>query len=351
MTILEAGLRGGAIALLLLLAIIGGRDARHSATTRYSMLFELCVIAYLIESAPPLSAVCPPWLVPIRILSNATAAVFQLWAKANFDDGFVPRWWRWLPFVGLVALASVAMATDQALAWHATQLAALLLVIAGIWQTLAGRAVDLIEQRRRFRLVLAIGAGAFIAWLTLLGAAESEGIRAVDSAVRAGGVLAITLASALLRLRLESPPGFALDAAGAPARPAAVSAPAIDDEESVLLDRLRAVMEGDRIYREDGFGLSVLAARLSLPEYRLRRLINQRLGHRNFTSFVNGYRLAETMAALADPSQAEVPILTIALDAGFQSIGPFNRAFKAHTGVTPTAFRRDRRGAAAGLAG
>jgi len=35
-----------------------------------------------------------------------------------------------------------------------------------------------------------------------------------------------------------------------------------------------------------------------------------------------------------------VPILTIALDAGFQSIGPFNRAFKAHTGMTPSEFRR-----------
>jgi AraC-like DNA-binding protein len=34
--------------------------------------------------------------------------------------------------------------------------------------------------------------------------------------------------------------------------------------------------------------------------------------------------------------------LTIALDAGFQSLGPFNRAFKAHTGMTPTDFRRDR---------
>ena len=77
-----------------------------------------------------------------------------------------------------------------------------------------------------------------------------------------------------------------------------------------------------------------------MPEYRLRRLINQRLGHRNFSSFVNGYRLAEATAALADPAQAEVPILTIALDAGFQSIGPFNRAFKAHTGMTPTAYRK-----------
>jgi AraC-like DNA-binding protein len=35
-----------------------------------------------------------------------------------------------------------------------------------------------------------------------------------------------------------------------------------------------------------------------------------------------------------------VPILTIAMDAGFQSLGPFNRAFKADTGLTPTEFRR-----------
>jgi AraC-like DNA-binding protein len=35
-----------------------------------------------------------------------------------------------------------------------------------------------------------------------------------------------------------------------------------------------------------------------------------------------------------------VPVLTIALDAGFSSLGPFNRAFKAETGMTPSEFRR-----------
>jgi AraC-like DNA-binding protein len=33
-------------------------------------------------------------------------------------------------------------------------------------------------------------------------------------------------------------------------------------------------------------------------------------------------------------------VLTIALDVGFGSIGPFNRAFKAGTGLTPTEFRQ-----------
>jgi AraC-like DNA-binding protein len=35
-----------------------------------------------------------------------------------------------------------------------------------------------------------------------------------------------------------------------------------------------------------------------------------------------------------------VPVLTIAMDAGFQSIGPFNRAFRAQTAMTPTEYRR-----------
>ena len=48
----------------------------------------------------------------------------------------------------------------------------------------------------------------------------------------------------------------------------------------------------------------------------------------------------EIKVALADPGQADVPVLTMALDAGFSSLGPFNRAFKAETGVTPSEFRR-----------
>ena len=45
---------------------------------------------------------------------------------------------------------------------------------------------------------------------------------------------------------------------------------------------------------------------------------------------------------LADPAQREVPILTIALDAGFGSLGPFNRAFRDAEGMTPSAYRAGR---------
>ncbi|MFZ3007486.1 MAG: helix-turn-helix domain-containing protein, partial [Phenylobacterium sp.] len=83
-----------------------------------------------------------------------------------------------------------------------------------------------------------------------------------------------------------------------------------------------------------------LAHSLGAPEHRLRKAINQGLGFRNFNAYLNSFRIAETLAALADPEQAEVPILTLALDAGFNSLGPFNRAFRAATDMTPTAYRR-----------
>ena len=109
----------------------------------------------------------------------------------------------------------------------------------------------------------------------------------------------------------------------------------------VLLRRLDRLMSVERIYRQEGLTIAVLAARLDVPQHRLRQAINEGLGYRNFNAFLNRYRIDEAKAALSDPSQREVPVLTIAMDAGFQSIGPFNRAFKADTGLTPTEFRRD----------
>ena len=118
------------------------------------------------------------------------------------------------------------------------------------------------------------------------------------------------------------------------------AAPAPEPADQGLVAALERLMTAERAHRQDGLTIGTLAQQLGLQEYRLRRLINQALGYRNFNSFVNHYRIAEVKAALADPGQSEVPVLTIALDAGFRSLGPFNRAFKAETGMTPSEYRR-----------
>ena len=122
---------------------------------------------------------------------------------------------------------------------------------------------------------------------------------------------------------------------------AIIGTPVAEDTEPTLdLDyaAFTAAM-AQRVYQEPGLSIASLAALLKIPEYRLRRLINAKLGYRNFNQMLHAYRVADAAAALADPEKRHLPILTIALTAGYQSINPFNRAFKESKGVTPSAFR------------
>ncbi|MYA17732.1 MAG: helix-turn-helix transcriptional regulator, partial [Gammaproteobacteria bacterium] len=105
------------------------------------------------------------------------------------------------------------------------------------------------------------------------------------------------------------------------------------------VDTLVRLLEVDHIYRRPKLSIRSLADELALPEYRLRKLIHEELGFRNFNTFLHHYRLREACGMLSDPSQARTPILTIALTVGYQSINTFNRAFREIVGETPSTFR------------
>jgi AraC-like DNA-binding protein len=79
---------------------------------------------------------------------------------------------------------------------------------------------------------------------------------------------------------------------------------------------------------------------LGEQEYKVRRLINGELGFRNFNDFLNKYRVNDACEILNDPSQNRKTILEIAYSLGYQSIGPFNKAFKELKETTPTVFRK-----------
>ncbi|HUH85329.1 MAG TPA: helix-turn-helix domain-containing protein [Stellaceae bacterium] len=348
LALIEAGIRGGAVTLLAVLAVLLLRDARRAPAGLYGALFALSGIGYVISSAPELVYHAPAlWLAPARLASFGAPAVFWLFARASFDDAFTPSWRDaapWLLTVGMGVLCARRLLPLVCALYSVLQLTLLALAIR---QAIVGRAADLIEERRKFRVVLCLTAAVYTSFVVLLDwIMRGPPAAPPGTIISATGLLALTLAFVIARLTLMPSAEFTPAAAAAPVSATQVPPPvetpmaADDAQERALLEPLRRLMEDDKVYREEGLSIAVLAAKLAVPEYRLRRLINQRLGHRNFSSFVNGYRLADAMAALADRSQDEVPIVTIALDAGFQSLGPFNRAFKAHTGMTPTDYRR-----------
>ena len=276
---------------------------------------------------------------PVIALSTGNVVVFWLFTRALFDEAFKLRWWHALIWAAVVAFSFVncmwlAPASGVRAAIIAINLLALGFIVLAVAQTIASWSSDLVEGRRRVRLFIVSAAALYgglnaVLQISLSGSGAAEMANAVNSAALAAVVAAISIAM----MRVDGADLF-------PSAPEVQSAVVDSGADQKLVDALMRLMGDERIYRHDNVTIGTLATKLGIPEYRLRRLINQRLGYRNFNVFLNEHRIAEAKAALADPSQAEVPVITIAMDAGFQSLGPFNRAFKATTGVTPTEYRR-----------
>lgn len=93
------------------------------------------------------------------------------------------------------------------------------------------------------------------------------------------------------------------------------------------------------VFLQPNLTIGSLATQLEMPAHQLRLVINQELGFSNFSHYLNSYRIPYICEQLKDPNQAKIPVLTLALEAGYGSIAPFNRAFKEKMGVTPTQFR------------
>jgi AraC-like DNA-binding protein len=350
---IDLGLRGAAVGLCLLLAGVALRDRRDSTVARLGAALTVSAAASAICSAPTFPRSWPWWSLFLLALASGGPVVFWLWARAAFDDDFVLRRWHgalWAAMAGIelfVAGGIVQWPVPGLALDRAVQAASLGLALLAAAQTLATWRADMVEGRRRLRLAVLIGTSAYIAITSLLSFSpppQASG-SSMASVVSAFGLCVLTSLAAWNLLR----------AAGAPEGSGPVPAAAdifgeapttlseAEDKPAIapaLLRRLEQLMVVDRAYRREGLTIGSLSGELGVPEYRLRQLINEGLGHRNFNAFLNRYRIEEAKAALADPEQKEVPVLTIAMDTGFQSIGPFNRAFKAATDLTPTEFRR-----------
>jgi AraC-like DNA-binding protein len=355
---LDAALRGALLALLLLLAQRLWRDRRGSPAARVGTWLMLGLSVQVLGSQPQLEAQMPClWQAPLVGVAVANAALFWIFARALFDDDFVWQpgyaWVWWAVFVlGVThcASASVLPAPLAQISFVLLRAMPLLFAVLAAMAAAAQWRTDLVEKRRRLRVfILLTGVLYSLAMLAARLASPQGRLTGAMATLDVLMLLLIVAVSASQLLRLFSdelfPPlrEIAANSAGlitaqGPSPKSAASDP-VDDH---LKEALAQLMQSQRPYREDSVSVASLAAKLKVPEYRLRRVINQGLGHRNFNSYINGFRLTEACQALADPAQRDLPVLTIALTAGFQSIGPFNRAFKTVTSLTPTEFRRQK---------
>lgn len=339
---------GASIALSLAIAVQAWRESRWSRATRGLIVALVACGAFYSLLPAPLGAEWPRSLrVFWRVLAAPGVLLAWLTLRTLFGDAGPLRPRHLAPAVALAGVAALAWLDGESTgAWSrfaAVVLGAVALALALqlLWALVTGRSADLDATRRASRLLLA-GAGAMLVLLALAGAVWQLPERwsgfgsaqlGVQILVKLGWLWLMAAPASPVAAWLAPPPPLPAPAAHGP--PAALLSP-----EARQARELLDAMHQRQLHRRTGLTIVQLAEELKLPEYRLRQCINQQLGFRNFNAFLNRFRLDEVAARLADPAQAEVAITTIALEAGYASLGPFNRAFRDAFGVTPSEYRR-----------
>lgn len=341
LAVLEILMRGAAVGASIGLATVMTRRPFTPARVT-GALFCLAAAAHALTQHPLIDAAFGWAWPPIWAFSAMGAGLFWAFASELFEDR--PRLdpARFLPAVLLLVVGIAGNASPAPMArglWLAHNLVGAGLMIHVLVVIATGWRGDLVEPRRRLRgPVLAAAALYVLAVVSVQSGELFLGSAAALSPLAAATLALLSLLGLAVFVKAD-PQLFGPTISPGRGADQADGLPTLDPRDEATAAALDRLMREDRAYREENLSVAALAIRLRLPEYRLRRLINQRLGHRNFAAFLNQWRLADVTQALADPAQREVPVSTIALDAGFQSLGPFNRAFRAETGLTPTEFR------------
>jgi len=278
---------------------------------------------------------------PMNLLRNMTPGLFMVLCHSLFREGRrLPRW-----LLGaFVAQCLLEEPVPLLLGSHAAQYdllkvvpasLQLLFVCFGLYWTLSGWRADLVEDRRRLRKIFIAIVGTFVFAMVLgerlLIPWQSAALFDLHITLSMVGAL---LSSVMLWIMFRPDAAAYLDPFRSEGRVAVERPP--DDSD---LESLRRVLDVERVYHDSELTVASLAARVAIPEYRLRRVIHERLQYRNFNALLHRYRIEEACVLLADAEQRHLPILTIALTVGYNSINPFNRAFRELKGMTPSEFR------------
>ncbi len=340
---LDMALRGAATSLLLFHVIHILRSALPSARRWALAAFVSSILSYMLCSHPS-SPLFSLWLkIPAFSLCLMSAPLLWLTVQIVFDDRY-----RWSTLKATLLLGTLALGwaafTDTggwtiALLHKTVQIA---FAVATLYSVFKNWHSDLVSTRRTLRSWVAGGLGGYVlvvvcVELFYLGGQAPQELRLVHLAgiTAASGLVALVIAKHPLEQWFAAMP-VAIDQAPLTVEIALTSPPPGLDRKAAISARLTIAMADKRAYAQEGLTLAQLAQQVDTTPVQLREVINQTLGYRNFNDFLHHYRIDEAAQRLL---VQDLPILSIALDVGYGSIGPFNRAFKQIKGVTPSEFR------------
>jgi AraC-like DNA-binding protein len=107
-----------------------------------------------------------------------------------------------------------------------------------------------------------------------------------------------------------------------------------------LVSKLDQYMEKESPYLDPELSFNNVACEMNISTHQLSQLLNTALNI-NFYDYINTYRVEAAKKQLISSNSRDKTILEIMYDVGFSSKSAFNTAFKKHTGVTPSIYRKE----------
>jgi AraC-like DNA-binding protein len=333
----ELMLRGVALGALCATAIGFVRTGPSISIRVAGLLFCVSVMGYVLTSSAALRDAEGPAAMFIRLLSMGGGGYFWLFVLVLFDDHEIKPQFL-VPAAFLTTLGLVAYVTPMPLKadlWIVHNLVEMSFAAHALFVIYRSWRGDLVEARRRLRGPFLAVVTIYTIVLSVFEIGESFGAYAAWYSIAGGTALAVFCLAGCF-VFLEARPALF----GAAEPQTASGAPGLDPADRLTLERLEVAMDKGEAWRKEGLTIASLADQVGTPEHRLRRLINDHLGHRNFQTFVNARRIEAAKRLLGDPAKVKTTVAAVAFELGFGSLGPFNRAFKEATGHTPTEWRR-----------
>ncbi len=338
MILFDAVIRFTGVGLLVLLATFTVRDLRKWHGAPYLFLSCVTVLAaYLGLTIEPFRLPKLAHLI-VRILDIPHLIFVWLFALSLFNDSFKLRWFHLcvgiiycIPILVMRLYHLEVISQYPHLFVSVAEVFSIVLMAHLIYTTLRGRTGDLLEKRRRARLYFVIIIVFVASTATFIGtdvflphivAYETIWIASIWPGILWTCYWLLGANRLVLAFGKKEP-----------------KQASINKQEKDWLSKLEKIMIAEEAYKDSNLTIVMLAQKMAMTQHRLRSLINQSLGHQNFNGFVNSYRISAIKKALSDSEQNHLPILTLALDHGFNSLSPFNRAFRESENMTPSEFR------------
>lgn len=105
------------------------------------------------------------------------------------------------------------------------------------------------------------------------------------------------------------------------------------------IEKVQLGMEVKKYFLKQNLNIEEFSKRIDLPVKDVSAVINKHYGT-NFFEFMNSYRVEEAKRLLSDPAHADMTVMDVLLQAGFNSKSAFHRFFNRLVGMSPTEYRK-----------